>query len=234
MVTAMKFSRASLVLFLILGYLSEAGAVESVSITLTFQPDLRNGRAIYETCAACHLPEGWGTEDGNYPQIAGQHLKVMLKQLLDIREGRRENPVMYPFVQERTIGGYQSLVDVVAYITKLPMHPQHKKGPNNDFTKQYKIGEKLFQQNCSSCHGSRAEGNNTRRIPRLNGQHYPYMMRQIQHIQSGIRVVDPTMKAIVDQMTDENLKDIINYVSYIPVPEAELAPSLNWRNPDFK
>jgi cytochrome c553 len=224
---------AVLILGFFLGYLNIAGAAEPVSITLTFQPDLRNGRAIYETCAACHLPEGWGSEDGTYPQIAGQHLNFILKQLLDIREGRRENPVMYPFVQERTIGGYQSLVDVVAYIAKLPMHPQHQKGPDNDLTVQYKNGEKLYKQNCATCHGARAEGNNSKRIPKLNGQHYPYMMRQIDHIKSGIRVVDPAMKAIVDHMSDSNLKDIIDYVSYIPVPEAERAPSLNWRNPDF-
>jgi cytochrome c553 len=224
-------------LWLVLGvfpsYLNIAEAEEPVSITLTFQPDLRNGRAIYETCAACHLPEGWGSEDGTYPQIAGQHLNFLLKQLLDIREGRRENPVMYPFVQQRTIGGYQSLVDVVAYIAKLPMHPHHQKGPDNDSTPQYKNGEKLFKQHCAVCHGTRAAGNNTQRIPKLRGQHYPYMMRQIDHIKTGLRVVDPAMKAIVDQMTDDNLKDIINYVSYIPVPEAERAPSLNWRNPDF-
>lgn len=206
---------------------------EAVSITLTFEPDLRNGRVIYETCAACHLPEGWGSTDGTYPQIAGQHLNVMLKQLLAIRDGHRENALMYPFVQERTIGGYQSLVDVVSYITKLPMHPQHQKGPFNDFKPEYKNGEKLYQQLCSSCHGKTAQGNNKSHIPKLYGQHYPYMMRQIKLIQSGIRLVDPTMKAIIDQMSDDKLHDIINYVSYIPVPEAERAPSLNWRNTDF-
>jgi cytochrome c553 len=230
----MHHSRLGLILVLLLGYLNIAVAEESVSIKLTFQPDLRNGRAIYETCAACHLPEGWGSEDGNYPQIAGQHLNFLLKQLLDIREGRRENPLMYPFVQERTIGGYQSLVDVVAYIAKLPMHPQHQTGPNNDYTSQYKSGKKLYKQHCAVCHGAKAQGDNTWRIPKLHGQHYPYMVRQIDLIKNGLREVDPAMKAVVDHLTDDNLKDIINYISYIPIPEAERAPSLLWRNPDFQ
>ncbi|MBT3722414.1 MAG: c-type cytochrome, partial [Gammaproteobacteria bacterium] len=89
---------------------------EPVIIKLTFEPDLKNGQHIYETCASCHLPEGWGNSDGAYPQIAGQHQNVLIQQLLDIRSGKRENPTMYPFVQERTIGGYQSLADVVVYI----------------------------------------------------------------------------------------------------------------------
>ena len=229
----MKNARLGVLLGILAGFYSASGWAEPVSITLTFEPDLRNGRVIYETCASCHLPEGWGSTDGTYPQIAGQHLNVMLKQLLDIRDGHRENALMYPFVQERTIGGYQSLVDVVSYITKLPMHPQHQQGPFNDFKPEYKNGEKLYQQLCSSCHGKNAQGDNATRIPKLNGQHYPYMIRQIGLIQNGIRKVDPTMKAIVDQLSDEQLRDIIDYVSYIPVPEAQRAPSLNWRNSDF-
>jgi cytochrome c553 len=229
----MNITRFVWLLGFLLSYANVTNAAGTVSIKLSFKPDIRNGRAIYETCAACHLPEGWGSTDGAYPQIAGQQLKVLLKQLMDIRDGKRENPQMYPFVQERTIGGYQSLVDVASYITRLPMHPQHEKGPYNDLTAEYEIGEKLFHENCAVCHGDQAQGNNTRRIPRLNRQHYPYMMRQISRIKKGFRQVDPAMKAIIDQMDDEKLKDIINYVSYIPVAESDLAPSLNWRNTDF-
>ena len=208
-------------------------SAEAVSITLSFEPDLRNGQRTYETCASCHLPEGWGSSDGAYPQIAGQHQQVLIKQLLDIRDGHRENSIMYPFVQERTIGGYQSIVDVVSYITRLPMHPQHQKGPMNDLSDGFKSGQKLYQQQCAACHGKQAEGNNSLRIPKLYGQHYPYMMRQIGQIKSGLRTVDPGMKAIADRLSEDELKTIINYISYIPVPEQELAPSLNWRNTDF-
>ena len=59
------------------------------------------------------------------------------------------------------------------------------------------------------------------------------MMRQIGQIKSGLRTVDPGMKAITDRLSEDELKTIINYISYIPVPEQELAPSLNWRNTDF-
>lgn len=208
-------------------------SAEAVTITLSFEPDLRNGQRTYETCASCHLPEGWGSNDGAYPQIAGQHQQVLIKQLLDIRDGHRENSIMYPFVQERTIGGYQSIVDVVSYITRMPMHPQHQKGPMNDRSEGYKTGQVLYRQNCAACHGSQAEGNNSSRIPKLYGQHYPYMLRQISQIKAGLRQVDPAMKAVTAQLSEDELKIIINYISYLPVPEQERAPSLNWRNTDF-
>jgi cytochrome c553 len=93
---------------------------ETISVELQFKPDVINGKRVYAVCASCHLPDGWGNHDGVYPQLSGQHATVLMKQLLDIREGRRDNPSMFPFVQERTVGGYQNLADVVAYISTLP------------------------------------------------------------------------------------------------------------------
>jgi len=204
-----------------------------IDITLTFTPDLQHGKDLYETCASCHLPEGWGNSDGTYPQIAGQHQNVLIQQLLDIRSGKRDNPTMYPFVQERTIGGYQSFADVVAYISTLPMHPKHSKGPWNKDSQEIKQGEALFKQLCSSCHGELAQGSNATKIPKLYGQHYPYLKRQIQLVSKNLRAVNPAMKAIVNKLSKEELNLIINYISWIEVPKDEKAPSIDWRNTDF-
>ena len=84
-------------------------------------PNLENGKVVYEVCAACHLPEGSGSKDGTFPQIAGQHFEVIIKQLSDIRALNRDNPTMYPFALPKEIGGVQSITDVAAYIAKLPM-----------------------------------------------------------------------------------------------------------------
>ncbi len=206
---------------------------DTVTIELSFEPDINNGRQIYETCATCHLPEGWGNSDGTYPQIAGQHQHVLIRQLLAIRKGERENPTMYPFVQERTIGGYQSLADVVTYISTLPMHPRHTSGPWKEHTDEYDMGKLLYQNNCAECHGKEGEGDNSTLIPRLHGQHYPYLLRQIQLVKNKKRNVNPAMTAIVSHMIDQDLKKILNYVSYLPVPKEDVAPSITWRNTDF-
>ena len=54
---------------------------------MALTPDVDNGRRVYLTCAVCHRPEGWGSPDGTYPQIAGQLRSVIIKQLADVRGG---------------------------------------------------------------------------------------------------------------------------------------------------
>ncbi len=211
-----------------------AVAADPMTIKLTLEPDLRNGQRLYAICASCHLPEGWGSSDGAYPQIAGQHRQVLFLQLLHIRTGERDNPAMYPFVQERTLGkGYQPLVDLVSYISRLPMHPRHQKGPWRDSRDEFKEGERLYQANCAQCHGKLGEGNNDDAIPMLRGQHFPYLMRQVGLIRGGLRKVNPVMTAILGTLDEQQLEKVINYVSWLPMPKDKLAPSLDWRNTDF-
>lgn len=212
---------------------ADAENAEPVILELKFHPDREDGKYTYEICASCHLPEGWGNQDGTYPQLAGQHRRVLVRQLLDIRSGDRDNPIMYPFVQERTIGGYQSLADVVDYISTLPMTPDHGKGPWKAGSEGYEKGKALFNSNCLSCHGENAEGNNATATPRLQGQHYAYSLRQVDLVTKGIRVVNAAMTAITSRLTREQISLITNYISHLPVAEKDLAPSVDWRNPDF-
>ena len=101
---------------------NEGGGEQDEALHMT--PNKENGIEVYEVCSACHLPEGWGTEDGTFPQLAGQHRTVLIKQLADIRALNRDNPTMYPFALPREIGGAQSIADVAEYISHLPMNPE--------------------------------------------------------------------------------------------------------------
>lgn len=215
--------------------LSTATAEEPIKIELEFTPVPQEGKYVYEVCASCHLPEGWGNTDGTYPQLAGQHRNVLMRQLLDIRSGKRDSSIMYPFVQERTLGGgYQSLADVVAYISTLPMNPQFGKGPSPPGSKEHDQGNALYEKNCLACHGKQAEGNNTNHTPRLQGQHYAYTIRQVDLVTKGIRTVNTAMTRITSSLEQKEIELIVNYISHIPVPPADLAPSPDWRNPDFQ
>lgn len=104
-------------------------------------PDMENGMEVYEVCSACHYPEGWGTKDGTFPQLAGQHKEVLIKQLADIRERNRDNPTMYPFALPESIGDAQALADVVAYIAKLPMNPDNGRGEWAEGTPEFAQGK---------------------------------------------------------------------------------------------
>lgn len=201
---------------------------------MTLTPNLENGLEVYEVCSGCHLPEGWGTQEGTFPQLAGQHSSVSIKQLDDIRELNRDNPTMYPFALPRSIGGAQSLADVVAYIEKLPMNPDNGKGEWIEGTFEFRQGKKLYDDNCIQCHGEQGDGMADKFYPLIQGQHYNYMLRQFEWIRDGKRRnANPDMVKQIAGFSDKDMQMVINYVSRIPVPKEKLASSKDWLNPDF-
>ena len=201
---------------------------------IDLKPDIENGRDIFEVCAACHLTEGWGKKDGTFPQLAGQHKEVLIKQLSDIRAKNRDNPTMYPFALPEAIGDAQALADVVGYIEKLPMNPDNGKGKWEKETPEYEQGKKLFEENCVKCHGKNGEGDAKKFYPKIQGQHYEYMLRQFKWIEAGKRRnANPDMMKQIKNFSDKDQEMVINYASRIPVPKEDLAPSKDWTNPDF-
>ena len=197
---------------------------------MLLEPDLENGVEVYEVCAACHLTEGWGTEEGTFPQLAGQHRDVLIKQLADIRALNRDNPTMYPFALPESIGDAQALADVTAYIATLPMNPENGVGPGDNL----EHGKKLFEDNCVKCHGDRGQGDEEKFYPRLEGQHYKYMLRQFEWIRDGKRRnANPDMVKQIEGFSDKDMAAVIDYTARLKPPKEDLAPSKDWLNPDF-
>ena len=193
------------------------------------EPNLDNGRRAYLTCAVCHLPEGWGSIDGSYPQIAGQLRTVIIKQLADFRAGNRENPLMYPFSVPGILGGPQEIADVAAYVAQLPMTPHNSVGPGDNLG----LGEQLYADNCVDCHGAAGEGDVEEHIPAIAGQHYPYLIRQFDQIRSGQRKnADPKMQEQIEGFTAEQQAAVLDYTSRLRPPAHKLADE-GWLNPDF-
>lgn len=197
---------------------------------LSLVPDHENGIETYEVCSACHQLNGWGLEDGTFPQIAHQHKDVIIKQLADIRALNRDNPTMYPFALPSEIGGAQSIADVAEYISKLPMNPNNGKGPGTDLAH----GEQLYKDNCVRCHGEQGEGDNEKFYPRIQGQHFNYLMRQYQWIKEGKRRnANPDMVQQIQGFTDADTSAVLDYVSRIQ-PDPSIVAAPDWENPDFE
>jgi cytochrome c553 len=77
-------------------------------------------------------------------------------------------------------------------------------------------------------------GDKEKYYPRINGQHYKYMLRQFEWIRDGKRRnANPDMVAQIKGFSDGDMKQVINYVSWHPVPPDQLAKSKDWKNPDF-
>ena len=201
---------------------------QSVAMKLT--PDRENGIEVYEVCSACHLLEGWGMTNGTFPQLAGQHKNVLIKQLADIRALNRDNPTMYPFALPESIGDEQAIADVTAYIAELPMNPEPGYGPGTGLEK----GAKLYKDNCVQCHGDNGQGEAEKFYPRIQGQHYAYMLRQFEWIRDKKRRnANPDMVKQIQGFSDEDMVNVIDYVSRQKPPKDMLAPSKDWQNPDY-
>jgi len=196
---------------------------------LSRQANPENGRKVYLTCAVCHRPEGWGSVDGTYPQIAGQLPSVIIKQLADFRAGNRENPLMYPFSVPRILGGPQQMADVAAYVSQLPMTPHNGVGPGVDLV----LGEQLYTDNCLDCHGESGRGDAEEHIPAIAGQHYLHLMKQFDAIRGGQRKnADKKMVEQIQGFSPQQQSAVLDYVARLRPPADKLAKD-GWLNPDF-
>jgi cytochrome c553 len=195
------------------GYVWNAAEGEKIE-ALELTGNVENGEEAYEICSACHLPSGAGRADGTFPQLAGQHTTVIIKQIADIREGLRDNPIMYPFA--KTLIDPQELADVAVYIETLPIPSDNGRGPGTNL----ELGGKLYAENCVECHGKHGEGDSEKFYPVLAGQHYKYMLRQITDIRDGRRRnANPDMVKVVKKYSDEDLGAVVDYMSRLEWPE---------------
>src|SRR6478736_8553098 len=113
------------------------------------EPNLEHGAELYRSCAACHGPDGRGTDDGEVPAIAGQHGSVLLKQLTDFRHDQRWDERMRNFTDRHHLPTAQDLTDVAAYVSSLKRFPPTGKGIGDGSA----LGEgaSVYFLNCERC-----------------------------------------------------------------------------------
>ena len=193
------------------------------SEALTKKGDVKRGEEAYEVCGACHLPSGAGRPDGTFPQLAGQHSTVLIKQMADIRAGLRDNPTMYPFAA--TLTDPQELADAAAYINSLCIPVDHGKYEGADAAVQIAKGKELYEKQCLECHGKTGEGNKEKFYPVIAGQHYKYLLRQMTEIRDGHRRnANPDMVKVIKPYTNDQLVAISAYQSSLVMPGSMCKP----------
>lgn len=79
-------------------------------------------------------------------------------------------------------------------------------------------GEEAHKQDCVTCHGRAGEGDAESLYPRVAGQHYEYLLRQIRNIHGGKRRnADPDMVKATDGYRDADMQAVTDYISYLPL-----------------
>ena len=188
------------------------GPAADVVAVLALEGDVEQGKRAYTSCGVCHGADGRGRADGTFPQLAGQHRSVLIKQLVDIREGRRHNPVMAPYAE--ALIDAQEIADVTRYIGSL-------EPPRPEAGEADPAGEALYVRDCQACHGEGGGGNAAGFVPRLAGQHEAYLLRQIQAIAGGRREnAHPARRRLVADYRDAELRAVVAYAARVRSPDA--------------
>jgi cytochrome c553 len=186
-------------------------------VALGTKGDAARGEITFEICQGCHRAHALGRPDGSYPRLAGQHITVLIKQMTDVRAGRRKNEKMLPFI-DKHVTSPQDIADVAAYLTQLPSPPGNGQGPGTDLAR----GEGIYAAQCASCHGAGGEGDAPKFYPRLSGQHYKYMLREMVDIREGTRAnSNPRMVEVVKPLTMSDLEATADYISRMSVVRAK-------------
>jgi len=181
-------------------------------LALQAKGDALRGEIAFEVCQGCHGLDALGETDGSYPRLAGQHASVLIKQLADVRAGVRDNRKMYPFADEHVVNT-QEIADIAVYLQGLPVPAEHGQGPGADLER----GRTLYERDCVDCHGPTGEGDPTSFYPRVTGQHYLYLVRQMRDIRDGKRRnANPEMLDVSKPYTDDDIQVVVDYMSRLP------------------
>lgn len=174
--------------------------------------DAVKGAEAYKVCRGCHKRDGSGLVNGDYPQLAGQLPSVLIKQMADMRAGRRDNTKMHPFVGIDLVST-DDLADIAAYLNSLPPPSTIGKGDGQHLER----GKTLYKKDCASCHGKDGEGNAKRFFPKVSHQHYRYLLRQSLDIRDqGRRNSNPDMIEAAKDYSDQDLEAVSDYMSRLP------------------
>lgn len=171
--------------------------------------DVLRGEIAFEVCQGCHRVKALGRPDGSYPRLAGQHATVLIKQMTDVRAGRRDNERMYPFVDKHVIGP-QEIADIAVFLQSLPAPPDNGKGEGDALAR----GKALYDADCQNCHGAQGEGDAAKFYPRVSGQHYRYLLGEGIDIRDGRRRnANPKMVKVVKGYSDADMRAVSDYMS---------------------
>ena len=182
-------------------------------------PSFPDGGRLYAPCVVCHQPNAWGSPDGAIPSLAGQQKRYLERQLELYRSGTRIDEAMRLVAAHPTFGDQDQIVAVATFLSRLDPNPKPVMGPGEHL----RVGQELFTHICAACHGFDGSGQAANRIPRIAGQHYPFLRRQIAVAAALHRALaPPEMTSALRGMPDAEKDALADYISRLGNTEALL------------
>lgn len=173
-------------------------------------PDVTRGAQYFATCAGCHGAKGEGKVDGQFPRIGGQYFRVIVRQLVAFRHDQRWDILMENFAGQHRLPDAQALADVAQYISELDDSSPSGTG-SGEFVMQ---GARVYFRLCESCHGPTGQGDPNDMIPRIGGQHYEYLRRQMYDAVDGRRPGLPASHIrLLARLDHDDIAGVADYLS---------------------
>ena len=192
--------------------LAAALCLASAQAAEPLKGDAAAGQGKSGTCVACHGVDG-NSANPEWPTLAGQHPKYIVKQLRLFKAGDRQAPLMQPMAA--TLSD-QDMADLAAYYSS-----QKPRGLVADKGK-VEAGQRLYRGGnaasaaaaCIACHGPNGRGNPEAEYPSIGGQHATYVAAQINAYKSGARKTDANraMRDIASKLTADEIAAVASYV----------------------
>ena len=168
-------------------------------------PASGDAAAKAQVCAACHGANGNST-DPQYPVLAGQNARYLYLQLRDFKEGRRHDPQMDPMAAPLSRDDMLALAD--HFSKQKPAPVAFKADPAKVAAGKKKSDEVL----CPMCHLGEFAGQNE--IPRVAGQHYQYVKKQLADFKARRRTNDAgNMTAVAATLSDDDIENLAQYIA---------------------
>lgn len=206
---------------MILGFAAVLGFAMVSSIAFA-GGDTAAGQSKAAMCTACHGANG-NSVVANFPKLAGQGEKYLIKQLKDIKSGSRKVVEMTGLLNAYSD---QDLADIAAYYASKNIQMAGAKEENLD------RGESLYRGGnietgvpaCTGCHSPTGQGNAPAGYPAIGGQFAQYTAKQLRAFRTGAH--DPendtartndgdarVMRGVAAHMSDVEIEAVANFIA---------------------
>lgn len=186
------------------------------------QGDAAAGAGKVAVCSACHGADG-NSIMPNWPKLAGQGERYLLKQMQDIKAGSTPGAAEGVGRKVLEMTGMldplsdQDLADLAAYFAS------QKPTVGMADPALVKQGEKLFRGGkvdvgmpaCTGCHAPNGVGNDLAGFPQLGGQHAAYTAKQLTDFREGNRTNDGDtmiMRGIAAKLSNKDIQALSSYI----------------------
>ena len=190
-------------------------SVTALSHAQEAKGDVEAGKQKIAMCIGCHGIPGYQAsfpEVHKVPMISGQSGKYISAALVAYQKGERKHPTMRGIAESLS---EKDIADVSAYYeqhgktgAELPAKPSREPS--------VQVAELLKKGACVSCHGDNFAKPIDPSYPKIAGQHadYLYVALKSYKVEKNVRVGrgNAIMGGIAKQFTNEELKELANYV----------------------